>query len=242
MSYKKNDENEWAFFPPVTGEQTYICLFDTVGLKTPGLALRLKGVGLAVINKINKFTSFADKLTNAINSIPASSALTSELTPVTKIINPNLLRLVGYSKYLHNLVNWAKFGSRELKLFSTMNHVLNTFLSRNKVGPKSLMLNVEGSSEIFQPVRSSGSQLSGSMYMRNNTREVKIYSVQSYVDKKDLSVLKAKFLIHSNEQYFAVQHNPSKYGCSTNDNNTPCLLYTSPSPRDKRQSRMPSSA
>ena len=24
--------------------------------------------------------------------------------------------------------------------------------------------------------------------------------------------------------------------------NTPCLLYTSPSPRDKRQSRMPSSA
>ena len=92
VSYKKNDENEWAFFPPVTGEQTYICLFDTVGLKTPGLALRLKGVGLAVINKINKFTSFADKLTNAMNSIPASTTLTSELTPVTKVINPNLLR------------------------------------------------------------------------------------------------------------------------------------------------------
>ena len=105
-----------------------------------------------------------------------------------------------------------------------MNHVLNTFLSRNKVGPKSLMLNVDGSLEIFQPVRSSGSQLSGSMYMRNNTREVKIYSIQSYVDKKDLSVLKAKFLIHSNEQYFAVQHNPSKYGCSTNDNNTPICM------------------
>ena len=32
---------------------------------------------------------------------------------------------------------------------------------------------------------------------------------------------------------------------STNPNNSPaaaCLLYTSPSPRDKRQSRMPSSA
>ena len=26
------------------------------------------------------------------------------------------------------------------------------------------------------------------------------------------------------------------------DNKLPCLLYTSPSPRDKRQSRMPSSA
>ena len=26
------------------------------------------------------------------------------------------------------------------------------------------------------------------------------------------------------------------------DDNAPCLLYTSPSPRDKRQSRMPSSA
>ena len=35
VSYKKNDDNEWAFYPPVEGEQTYICLFDTVGLKTP---------------------------------------------------------------------------------------------------------------------------------------------------------------------------------------------------------------
>ena len=86
------------------------------------------------------------------------------------------------------------------------------------------MLNVDGSSEIFQPVRSAGSQLSGSIYMRNNTREVKIYSVQSYVDKKDLSVLKAKFLVHSNEQYFAVQHSPSKYGCSTDENNIPVCM------------------
>ena len=39
VSYKKNGKNEWAFFPPVEGEQTYICLFDTMGLKTPGLAL-----------------------------------------------------------------------------------------------------------------------------------------------------------------------------------------------------------
>ena len=29
VSYKKNGENGWAFFPPVEGEQTYICLFDT---------------------------------------------------------------------------------------------------------------------------------------------------------------------------------------------------------------------
>ena len=51
--------------------------------------------------------------------------------------------------------------------------------------------------------------------MRNNTREVKIYGIQSYVDRKDLSILKAKFLVHSDGQYFAVQHMPSKFGCST---------------------------
>ena len=233
VSYKKNDDNEWAFYPPVGGEQTYICLFDTVGLKTPGFALRLKGVGLSVINKINKFASFANRLTNTINSIPSSTTLTSNLTPVTDVISPNLLRLVGYSKYLHNMVNWAKFGSRELKLFSTINHVLNTFLSKNKVGSKSLMINLDGSPEMFQPVRSAGSQLSGSLYMRNNTREVKIYSVQSYVDIKDLSILKVKFLIHSNAQYFAVQHNPSKYGCSTGEDDIPTCMGISFDQNDK---------
>ena len=224
VSYKKKNDNDWAFFPPMEGEQTYICLFDTVGLKTPGFALRLKGVGLSVINKIDKFASFANRLTNTINSIPSSTTLTSNLTPVTDVISPNLLRLVGYSKYLHNIVNWAKFGSRELKLFSTINHVLNTFLSRNKVGTKSLMINLNGSPEMFQPVRSAGSQLSGSLYMRNNTREVKIYSIQSYVDIKDLSILRAKFLVHSNGQYFAVQHSPSKYGCSTGENDIPTCM------------------
>ena len=32
------------------------------------------------------------------------------------------------------------------------------------------------------------------------------------------------------------------YGSCETDGTCPCLLYTSPSPRDKRQSRMPSSA
>ena len=32
------------------------------------------------------------------------------------------------------------------------------------------------------------------------------------------------------------------YGPDKRDNTSCCLLYTSPSPRDKRQSRMPSSA
>ena len=33
-----------------------------------------------------------------------------------------------------------------------------------------------------------------------------------------------------------------KLNCNVKVVMTPCLLYTSPSPRDKRQSRMPSSA
>ena len=36
-----------------------------------------------------------------------------------------------------------------------------------------------------------------------------------------------------------VEHSDYYYDYKRND---PCLLYTSPSPRDKRQSRMPSSA
>ena len=36
---------------------------------------------------------------------------------------------------------------------------------------------------------------------------------------------------------------PKNFACSTNEEiSGSCLLYTSPSPRDKRQSRMPSSA
>ena len=34
----------------------------------------------------------------------------------------------------------------------------------------------------------------------------------------------------------------TKFEISYNSDGSPCLLYTSPSPRDKRQSRMPSSA
>ena len=41
-------------------------------------------------------------------------------------------------------------------------------------------------------------------------------------------------------------HDPRRFGCvlwhATGTPPHPCLLYTSPSPRDKRQSRMPSSA
>ena len=43
--------------------------------------------------------------------------------------------------------------------------------------------------------------------------------------------------IHIPGGYFKTMHNPETDWCF----NT-CLLYTSPSPRDKRQSRMPSSA
>ena len=38
--------------------------------------------------------------------------------------------------------------------------------------------------------------------------------------------------VHREEIYERIQHDP----------NTPCLLYTSPSPRDRTRSRMPSSA
>ena len=48
-----------------------------------------------------------------------------------------------------------------------------------------------------------------------------------------------------NEQYIIKPETDNQQLDTINENeneNTPCLLYTSPSPRDKRQSRMPSSA
>ena len=44
------------------------------------------------------------------------------------------------------------------------------------------------------------------------------------------------------ETTMADLRDPSSYEAAIQDNTKICLLYTSPSPRDKRQSRMPSSA
>ena len=45
------------------------------------------------------------------------------------------------------------------------------------------------------------------------------------------------------KQFMPLQHGEIAYCSSVYDGDTiSCLLYTSPSPRDKRQSRMPSSA
>ena len=47
------------------------------------------------------------------------------------------------------------------------------------------------------------------------------------------------------ERFEAVTNNPAAHGVGRfdpNDPNVACLLYTSPSPRDRQKSRMPSSA
>ena len=47
------------------------------------------------------------------------------------------------------------------------------------------------------------------------------------------NLIEAGEVAEDNTRHYAIWHDPT---------NKPCLLYTSPSPRDKRQSRMPSSA
>ena len=52
------------------------------------------------------------------------------------------------------------------------------------------------------------------------------------------SVLRAIGCYQANDVYFT----GNRYEYALKHNTDTCLLYTSPSPRDKRQSRMPSSA
>ena len=51
-----------------------------------------------------------------------------------------------------------------------------------------------------------------------------------------------KVMWEKREQLLQTIYNPNLRGIDFGGANGPCLLYTSPSPRDKRQSRMPSSA
>ena len=62
---------------------------------------------------------------------------------------------------------------------------------------------------------------------------------------KVLVLLCAVFFLTNNNLINAQILTSSKHPIiiiNTDDEDIPCLLYTSPSPRDKRQSRMPSSA
>ena len=64
-----------------------------------------------------------------------------------------------------------------------------------------------------------------------------------FMGTPDFSIKPLKALLGSTNNIIAIYSQPPrKSGRGMKENKTPCLLYTSPSPRDKRQSRMPSSA
>ena len=64
--------------------------------------------------------------------------------------------------------------------------------------------------------------------------------------EKDIKMALLDINIPGNEGlsfiYSVLQDHPELKVCVISGDEDPCLLYTSPSPRDKRQSRMPSSA
>ena len=70
------------------------------------------------------------------------------------------------------------------------------------------------------------------------------YVPEIYIGQKELlSPKKNPFFKHSKVQCFLAYKNNKIVGrIAAIYNRNYCLLYTSPSPRDKRQSRMPSSA
>ena len=57
-----------------------------------------------------------------------------------------------------------------------------------------------------------------------------------------LSVFRKKSIANSDKPYLWSKQNSDYVPISWSETYKACLLYTSPSPRDKRQSRMPSSA
>ena len=89
---------------------------------------------------------------------------------------------------------------------------------------------------------------------RNNENQI-IYTSKKVKTDEEIINLIDNFLIEKNSfifesvekgkirgRYTIFGKNPDKIWEFNNNNSYFCLLYTSPSPRDKRQSRMPSSA
>ena len=75
-------------------------------------------------------------------------------------------------------------------------------------------------------------------YSISENKRIKIY-VKDSIETQTLSVLKMMHVLHNKEKQ---SHNDKRPFDEKNGTYYFCLLYTSPSPRDRTRSRMPSSA
>ena len=69
-----------------------------------------------------------------------------------------------------------------------------------------------------------------------------IYAASMSILNDDLTLDIKKTILHAEMVIDNGCHGAAIFGSTGQAQLIPCLLYTSPSPRDKRQSRMPSSA
>ena len=73
-------------------------------------------------------------------------------------------------------------------------------------------------------------------------KELPDYIAWIQCDRENIDEIRKMFPKEEYEILVAIKPNYDPLTCSTRVLYNPCLLYTSPSPRDRQKSRMPSSA
>ena len=122
-----------------------------------------------------------------------------------------------FAKYLHDFIEHKDFESVILLGNSLGGHI---GLYHTKLFPEKVKgLVITGSSGLYESAMGSG-----------------------YTKRSDYEVIKKKAQDVFYDPEVATKEIVDEVYETVNDRNKFCLLYTSPSPRDKRQSRMPSSA
>ena len=141
----------------------------------------------------------------------------NELDQVGKIFNQAKTEAAGYEPYAQQIAQIYKKNSQVLE--EVINILFYIAEADGHISETELNM-IEHIAQIFGL---SSSQYNSIKESRKNSDKLNPYVVLESKSDDDLQVIRKRYLKLSKEHH-------------------PCLLYTSPSPRDKRQSRMPSSA
>ena len=84
--------------------------------------------------------------------------------------------------------------------------------------------------------------LAAAKHFHSNNFNITVLDKGKYPGGRVSTRKNKQFIFNHGAQFFTAKSKEFKKICQLGVKDNVCLLYTSPSPRDKRQSRMPSSA